>query len=84
MLRRLRVPDIAPPTVLIASPGANVQIDPRAPLAVSVDAGDNSGIAQVSFTASELRNQEVQVDPRYVKDRLADLVKDEDLSKFIL
>ena len=38
----------------------------------------------VSFDAPELQGTAVKVDVDYVKNRLADLVKDEDLSKYIL
>ena len=39
---------------------------------------------EVSFGATELNNKDVQIDPAYVRERLGELVKDEDLSKYIL
>ncbi len=39
---------------------------------------------EVSFSASELTQKDVQIDPAYVRERLGELVKDEDLSKYIL
>jgi ATP-dependent HslUV protease ATP-binding subunit HslU len=39
---------------------------------------------EVSFGATELSNKDVQIDPAYVRERLGELVKDEDLSKYIL
>ena len=38
----------------------------------------------ISFDAPELENREVNITADYVKERLAEVVKDEDLSKFIL
>jgi len=38
----------------------------------------------LSFEAPELSGRQVQVDGAYVRSKLADIVKDEDLSKFIL
>jgi ATP-dependent HslUV protease ATP-binding subunit HslU len=39
---------------------------------------------EVSFSANEMTNKDVQVDAGYVRDRLADVIKDEDLSRYIL
>jgi ATP-dependent HslUV protease ATP-binding subunit HslU len=39
---------------------------------------------EVSFTASEMGPREVQVDAAYVRERLAPIVQDEDLSRYIL
>jgi ATP-dependent HslUV protease ATP-binding subunit HslU len=39
---------------------------------------------EVSFSASELTDKDVQVDAAYVRERLADVIKDEDLSRYIL
>ncbi len=39
---------------------------------------------EVSFSASELTEKDVQIDAGYVRDKLADIVKDEDLSRYIL
>jgi ATP-dependent HslUV protease ATP-binding subunit HslU len=39
---------------------------------------------EVSFSASELREKNVTIDVAYVREKLGDLVKDEDLSKYIL
>ncbi|MEW6434287.1 MAG: ATP-dependent protease ATPase subunit HslU [Myxococcota bacterium] len=41
-------------------------------------------LEEVSFSASELQQKAVAVDVAYVREKLADLVKDEDLSKYIL
>jgi ATP-dependent HslUV protease ATP-binding subunit HslU len=38
----------------------------------------------VSFSASELRDKSVRIDAKNVRDRLADIIKDEDLSRYIL
>ncbi len=39
---------------------------------------------EVSFTAPDLTEKEVVIDVQYVKDRLCDIVEDEDLSRYIL
>ncbi|MBI2981132.1 MAG: ATP-dependent protease ATPase subunit HslU [Deltaproteobacteria bacterium] len=39
---------------------------------------------ELLFTASEISTQKVRVDGRYVKDRLSEIVKDVDLSRYIL
>ena len=39
---------------------------------------------EVSFTASDKGGQKIKIDKNYVKENLGDLVKDTDLSKFIL
>ncbi len=39
---------------------------------------------QVSFSASEMTNKAVRIDAAYVRERLAEIVKDEDLSRYIL
>jgi len=41
-------------------------------------------VEEISFKAPELRGQEIDIDDKYVKERLADIVKDEDLSQYIL
>jgi ATP-dependent HslUV protease ATP-binding subunit HslU len=41
-------------------------------------------LEQVLFEAPELSDKKIVVDARYVKDRLKEIVKDEDLSRFIL
>src|SRR5262249_2537746 len=38
----------------------------------------------VSFSASEMANKAVRIDGAYVRERLAEIVKDEDLSRYIL
>ncbi|MGC3996151.1 MAG: ATP-dependent protease ATPase subunit HslU [Anaeromyxobacter sp.] len=38
----------------------------------------------ISFDAAELRGQRIVVDAAYVRERLADVVRDEDLSRYIL
>jgi ATP-dependent HslUV protease ATP-binding subunit HslU len=39
---------------------------------------------EVSFGASELRDKRIQIDSAYVRERLAEIVQDEDLSRYIL
>ena len=39
---------------------------------------------EISFTASELKEKDVTVDAAYVRKMLADIVKDQDLSRYIL
>ncbi len=39
---------------------------------------------EVSFSASEMTNRTVRIDAAYVRDRLSEIVKDEDLSRYIL
>jgi ATP-dependent HslUV protease ATP-binding subunit HslU len=39
---------------------------------------------QISFDAPELSGQEIVIDAQYVREKLADIVKDEDLSRYIL
>ncbi|HEX4803457.1 MAG TPA: hypothetical protein VFV14_08095, partial [Myxococcaceae bacterium] len=39
---------------------------------------------EVSFSASEMANKTVRIDGAYVRERLAEIVKDEDLSRYIL
>jgi ATP-dependent HslUV protease ATP-binding subunit HslU len=39
---------------------------------------------EISFSASELENKNVTIDAAYVKKMLADIVKDQDLSRYIL
>ena len=39
---------------------------------------------EIAFTAPDLRGQEITIDAGYVQARLADVVKDEDLSRYIL
>ena len=41
-------------------------------------------LEQISFEAPELTERKITIDAQVVKDRLKDVVKDEDLSKFIL
>jgi ATP-dependent HslUV protease ATP-binding subunit HslU len=41
-------------------------------------------LESISFDAPDLPNKQVTIDAAYVRQRLADVVKDEDLSKFIL
>lgn len=41
-------------------------------------------LEEISFTASDLNGQTIEVDAKYVNKRLAELVKDEDLSRYIL
>jgi len=39
---------------------------------------------EVSFTAPEMHGQEVAIDAEYVRQRLAPILKNEDLSRYIL
>ncbi len=39
---------------------------------------------EVSFSASEIANKTVRIDGAYVRERLSEIVKDEDLSRYIL
>ena len=39
---------------------------------------------EVSFSASEMANKTVRIDGAYVRERLSEIVKDEDLSRYIL
>jgi ATP-dependent HslUV protease ATP-binding subunit HslU len=41
-------------------------------------------LEEVSFSASEFKGKTVIIDKNYVRERLADVVKDEDLSRYIL
>ena len=41
-------------------------------------------LEQILFEAPEMTDQKILVDAQYVKDRLRAIVKDEDLSRFIL
>ncbi len=39
---------------------------------------------ELSFNASEISEKNITIDPKYVDERLSDLVKDEDLTRYIL
>ena len=39
---------------------------------------------EISFSASELENKKVVIDQQYVDKMLSDVVRDQDLSRFIL
>jgi ATP-dependent HslUV protease ATP-binding subunit HslU len=39
---------------------------------------------EISYTAPEIRDKEVRIDAQYVRDRLSPILKDEDLSRYIL
>jgi len=41
-------------------------------------------LEDISFNASEIKNGSINIDRQYVRDRLSDIVKDEDLSRYIL
>ncbi len=41
-------------------------------------------LEQISFEAPELKDKKFRIDAKYVKERLRDIVKDQDLSRFIL
>jgi ATP-dependent HslUV protease ATP-binding subunit HslU len=71
-------------------------IDEIASIAVAVnDRTENIGarrlhtvmerlLDQVSFDAPELKGQQLAIDAQYVREKLADIVKDEDLTRYIL
>ncbi|HXH07600.1 MAG TPA: Ig-like domain-containing protein, partial [Vicinamibacterales bacterium] len=44
--------DTVAPQVTIASPAAGAAVDPRSPLAVTVEAGDAGGLVEIAFSAS--------------------------------
>ena len=48
----LTVVDGVAPTVLISAPAAEVEIDPRAPLSVTIQASDAVGVTEITLTAS--------------------------------
>jgi ATP-dependent HslUV protease ATP-binding subunit HslU len=39
---------------------------------------------EISFSASEMKDKDVKIDGEYVRKMLADIVKDQDLSRYIL
>ena len=39
---------------------------------------------ELSFNASEISPKDIIIDPKYVDERLSDLIKDEDLTRYIL
>jgi ATP-dependent HslUV protease ATP-binding subunit HslU len=39
---------------------------------------------EISYTAPEIRGKEVRIDAQYVRNRLSPILKDEDLSRYIL
>ena len=39
---------------------------------------------ELSFNASEMSGQTVEITPEYVNERLSDVVKNQDLSRYIL
>jgi ATP-dependent HslUV protease ATP-binding subunit HslU len=39
---------------------------------------------EISFEASDLSGQQIVIDAQYVREKLADIVKDEDLTRYIL
>jgi len=39
---------------------------------------------EISFNAPDLRGKEIVIDANYVKEKLSDIVEDEDLSRYIL
>ncbi len=41
-------------------------------------------LEELSFTATDLKGQNVPITPEYVKERLSDVVQDQDLSRYIL
>jgi ATP-dependent HslUV protease ATP-binding subunit HslU len=41
-------------------------------------------LEEISFTAPDLRDKEITIDAGYVQSRLADVMSDEDLSRYIL
>ncbi len=41
-------------------------------------------LEEISFNAPEMKGEKISIDAQYVKDRLMDVVKDQDLSRYIL
>jgi ATP-dependent HslUV protease ATP-binding subunit HslU len=41
-------------------------------------------LEEVSFTAPELKGQKISVTPEYIKSRISNLLKNQDLSRYIL
>ena len=41
-------------------------------------------LEEVSFTAPELKDQKISVTPQYIQSRLSNLLKNQDLSRYIL
>lgn len=41
-------------------------------------------LEEVSFNAPEMQGESIIIDKNYVEERLSDVVKDEDLSRYIL
>ncbi len=41
-------------------------------------------LEEISFNAPEMKNGKVVIDAKYIKDRISDIVKDRDLSRYIL
>ena len=41
-------------------------------------------LEEISFDAPEMKKRSVRIDGAYVRQQLADIVKDQDLSKYIL
>jgi ATP-dependent HslUV protease ATP-binding subunit HslU len=41
-------------------------------------------LEDISFEAPELENNDITIDAKYVKEKLSDIIKDEDLSRYIL
>ncbi|MFQ5902081.1 MAG: HslU--HslV peptidase ATPase subunit, partial [Candidatus Binatia bacterium] len=39
---------------------------------------------EISYTAPEMQGKEITIDAQYVRDRLSPVLKDEDLSRYIL
>ena len=39
---------------------------------------------EISFDAPDMKSKEIIIDAKYVNDRLKDIIKDEDLSRYIL
>ena len=39
---------------------------------------------EISFNAPDMAEQKIVIDAKYVKDKIADIVKDRDLSRYIL
>ena len=41
-------------------------------------------LEEISFQGPDLKKKSVKIDSNYVRDQLADIVKDQDLSRYIL
>jgi len=76
---RISVRGSGPPLLLITGLGASLEL--AEPFEREMTA---RGVQTISFDAPDSPEKKVIIDAPYVRQRLSDIVKDEDLSKFIL